>query len=333
MTSDWVAPLGGIRIIEEKDFLSLNTLPSSGSNLFAMYSSYWSAIILNPALMLVPVDDHLVHRGDGVFETLKCVNGGLYNLEAHLRRLEKSCATIALDLPFSVAKITEIILETIQAGGRKDCLLRVMISRGPGSMGINPADCPDSQLYVVVYAPGVAFMEQKPEGASVGVSQLPIKSGVFATIKSCNYLQNVLLKKETSESDYDFLITLDEEGYVAEGSTENIAIVTEDNWLVSPTGDRSLEGTTLLRSFELAEKLVVDGLLNGIKRAKIRPSDLEQASEIMLFSTTLDVTEATKFCGKRIKNGQFGPIYEALSPLIRQDLFPDAPLITPAFTK
>src|SRR3989339_153530 len=99
-------------------------------NYYAMYSSVYGGIVTDPVLMTVPIDDHMVHRGDGVFETFKCVRGSIYNMKAHLERLEHSASGLYYKLPWSLTQIGEIVVETVRAGGQKDCLIRLFVSRG-----------------------------------------------------------------------------------------------------------------------------------------------------------------------------------------------------------
>ena len=88
-----------------------------GARFYAMYSSAARGIITDPAFMAVPMDDHLVHRGDGIFESFKCVDGQIYNLEAHLDRLDRSCTRVALSVPVNRTELREIIIQTVRAGG------------------------------------------------------------------------------------------------------------------------------------------------------------------------------------------------------------------------
>ena len=108
--------------------------PAYHANYYAMYSSWWDAITTDPNLMVVPVDDHMVHRGDGLFETFKCVDGAVYNLDAHLDRLEHGAQAIALRLRWTRADIRRIVGAVLKAGGRRDALVRVFASRGRGGI-------------------------------------------------------------------------------------------------------------------------------------------------------------------------------------------------------
>ena len=104
----------------------------------AMYSSQSRGFVTDPDLMVVPVDDHMVHRGDGVFDVMRCVNGKIYQMEAHLKRLERSAKSISLKFPPDYDRVRDLIKAMIVQGGRKDCIIRLMLSRGPGSFSTNP---------------------------------------------------------------------------------------------------------------------------------------------------------------------------------------------------
>jgi branched-chain amino acid aminotransferase len=108
----------------------------------AMYSSQWNGITLDPDLMAVPADDHLVHRGDGVFEVIRCIRGRMYQLEAHLDRLDASASAISLGCPFGRDDLRELVLRAVKAGGEMECLVRIVLSRGPGSFTANPTIVP-----------------------------------------------------------------------------------------------------------------------------------------------------------------------------------------------
>ena len=194
---------------------------------YAMFSSLLGGIVTDPLLMQVPVDDHLVHRGDGVFETIKCVEHGIYLLGEHLDRLHASASAIGLACPWPRETLVDLVRQTVRAGGHPCCLIRILLSRGPGSMGVNPYDCPTPGLYILAHELKPSFMAQHPAGARVAISRIPIKPSFFATIKACNYLPNALMKKEAVDLGVDFTLAFDEHGRLAEGATENAGILTE----------------------------------------------------------------------------------------------------------
>ena len=284
----------------------------------AMYSSLADGIVTDPLLMSVPLDDHLVHRGDGVFEMFKCLEGGIYNLKAHLERLQASAGTIGLALPQSPAQIQQTVIETIRAAGVRDCAVRVFVSRGPGSFGVNPYDCPSPQLYVIVSVLPPPFMTLHPQGATVITSAIPLKHPFFATMKNCNYLPNVLMKKEAVDAGADFAVAFDAAGHMAEGATENIGIVSGAGALVCPRLRNVLCGTTMTRVLELAKTLVADGVLQQAGYDDITRDDIRLAREILIFGTTTDVTLVRRFDGRDMPRPC--PVFEALSRLLLDDI-------------
>lgn len=301
------------------------------SQYYAMYSSLWEGIVTDPILMSVPVDDHMVHRGDGVFETFKCIHGCFYNAQAHLSRLQACAARISLPLPAPVESIGELAQATTRAGGRRDALVRLFISRGPGSLGISPYDCPQPALYIVAGHLAAPFMEAHPRGATVIASRVPIKPSAFAVIKSVNYLPNVLMKKEAVDAGVDFVLGFDEQGHMAEGATENFAIVTPEGWLKTPRLHHILAGTTMLRVLELARTLVDQGRLRGIMAVDIPYAEVAAAAEMLVLGTTPNVTAAIQFDGQPVASGQPGPVYAALSRLLNEDMAHNQELLTPVF--
>jgi len=296
---------------------------------YAMYSSLYNGIVTDPALMLVPVDDHMVHRGDGVFETFKCVDGKIYNMWAHLERLARSAAAIHLKLGLTLEEIADIVVKTTAAGAHADALVRVLISRGPGSFGVNPYDCPTPQLYVTVYRLPPAFMDKHPEGARVMTSAIPVKRPFYAGVKNCNYLPNMLMKKEAIDAGVDFVVSFDEEGNVAEGPTENVGIVTAERELVFPSLGGILRGTTMMRVMELADTSADPAIIATVAFRAISRNQLLAASEILIVGTTPNVTSVREFDGHPINGGELGPAYHELSRLLLDDIAHNSALQTP----
>jgi branched-subunit amino acid aminotransferase/4-amino-4-deoxychorismate lyase len=299
---------------------------------FAFYSSLYEAIITDARHMQVPVSDHLVHRGDGVFETLKCLDGRIYCLEAHLDRLLDSARQIGLAPPCDREALRHVILATTRAGGHCSCMVRVLLSRGPGGMGVSPAECPQAGLYVLVHAFIAPFMETHPGGAHLVTCDVPVKAGFLATIKTCNYLPNALLKKAALDRGADFAVNFDEEGWLAEGATENIGILDRDGVLRVPAPGRILPGTTMQRACALAATLVGDGALSGVEASNIARSELEQAAEILVFGTTANVTAVTRLDGRPVGDGQPGAVALRLDALLRAEQSGDNDFTTRAFT-
>lgn len=294
----------------------------------AMYSSWYGGIIRDPQMMMLPIDDHIVHRGDGVFEAIKCVDGRLYGLDRHLERMARSAALIGLVPPQTLPEIREICLATTKASGLRDAILRLYVSRGPGGFTANPYESIAAQIYLVITELKPVATEKYEKGASVKISAFCVKEGVFATVKSCNYLQNVMMKKEAVDGGVDFTVSRDERGFLAEGSTENFALISERGEFLVPGFERTLKGVTAVRMMELAESLLIPaGVVRAVRNESITEHDVLRAREAMMLGTTLDVLPVTSFEGQPIGRGEVGPVCREFLRVMREDLR-DGPMVT-----
>lgn len=308
-----------------------NLQPQHHAPYLAMYSTWLGGIVTDPALMLVPIDDHLVHRGDGIFEAFKCVQGNIYLLNAHLDRLERSAELIDLSWPMTRMELQKAVLETIVAGNTQDSLIRLYISRGPGDFSPNPYASIGSQLYIVATTLSQPDPKVREQGCSLALSKIPLKPGIFSTVKSCNYLPNALMKKEAVDWGVDYTVGVDESGFLAEGPTENLGIVTQDLEFIVPCFDRILRGTTQVRAMHLARKLLDTRELTAIKEMNIQPQDIYQAREVIMFGTTFDALPVISCQGQTIADGQPGPISRWLYELLRRDQRQGSDVLTPVF--
>ncbi len=280
---------------------------SEGPCALAMYSSEWEAIVTDPACMRIRVDDHLVHRGDGVFETLLCEGGALYNLEAHLQRLFRSAETLGLQVQHSADTLRTILVETFRVTGLDRSLGRVLLGRGPGGFGVDPAQSACTSLTVVVYEAPLPFMAAHPEGARAIISSIPPKSGGLAGVKTCNYIPNALMKAEANRAGVHFAFGLDAEGYLSESFTENIALIDSEGRLVTPPAFHHLAGTTL----ERVKALAVDEGRESIER-QVKPEDLFGMREVWLCGTTAYVTKVVELDSRPLPTGSLAAEFHQL---------------------
>ncbi|MBP7275437.1 MAG: aminotransferase class IV [Kiritimatiellae bacterium] len=299
------------------------------TRLWAMYSSQWDGIVTDPLAMTIPADDHVAHRGDGVFETIKVVDGAVYALRPHLDRLEKSAGGIRIDMPWGPDELERAVVATARAAGRREGLLRVIVSRGPGGFGVDPRESPAPGLYIMAYEGAPPFMHTHPSGARAATVSQPIKAGKLATLKTCNYLPNALMKLEAGEAGADFPIAFDERGCVAEGATENVGIVDGDGRLCVPREGRMLAGITMQRALALSIGLVKRGLISGTEARDIPREELFHAREVLVFGTTPEVTAVTSLDGKTVGFGRPGPVQQALARMVDADQRTNAALRTP----
>lgn len=301
----------------EKQIFDFLTTPSQPhlEKYYAFYSSWFGGIVKNPKFMLLPIDDHMVHRGDGVFEAMKAIARSVYLMDEHLQRLFKSAEKIALKSPFTMEEVKEIVLETLKVANQDEVMIRIFLSRGPGNFSVNPYDPSQAQLYVVITELNTPSPEKYKNGIHIGQSEIIGKSSWMAQIKSCNYLPNVLMKKEAVDRKLDFVIGVDEQGNLTESATENLMIVDKNGVLVHPPLDYILRGTTMVRAFELAVE-------NGIatKIGVISKEELRSAREVIIAGTSLNILPVVKFESYIIGDGTPGPIAKKLNQLMLVDI-------------
>ncbi|XP_068648984.1 D-amino-acid transaminase, chloroplastic [Aristolochia californica] len=283
----------------------------------AMYSSVIGGITTDPSLMLIPMDDHMVHRGHGVFDTAAIMDGYLYELDPHLDRLLRSASMGKIKHPFDRSIIRSILIQTVGASKCKEGSLRYWLSAGPGDFLLSSSGCRRPSLYAIVIK-SQAPREQR--GIKVITSSIPIKSPQFAVMKSVNYLPNVLSSMEAEEKGRFAAIWLDDESYVAEGPNMNVGFVTAEKELLTPYFDKILGGCTAKRVLVLAEKLVKEGILSGIRLGNVTVEEGKKADEMMLIGSGILVKSVLQWDDQVIGDGKEGPVARALLDLILEDM-------------
>lgn len=289
-------------------------------NFYAMYSSVLGGIVTDPALMVVPLDDHMVHRGHAVFDTATLVKGMLYQLDPHLERLLRSAEMARIPLPFPPQQLRRIVIDTVAASGRRDGSVRYWLSVGPGGFGIAPTECVGSSFYVVVFKPDIYPDSFYTQGMKVVTSTVPIKPPFFARLKSNNYLPNVLVMIEAKERGADNGIFIDQRGMVAEGSIMNVAFVTKERVFLHPPFEAILSGITVQRIFSLARRLVEQGELKDVVIADVSVAEGQRAAEMMLIGSSIKIAPVVQWDGKPIGDGKPGPIAKKLLQLWHEDV-------------
>ncbi|PKU68046.1 D-amino-acid transaminase, chloroplastic [Dendrobium catenatum] len=282
----------------------------------AMYSSIFGGITTDLAAMVVPLDDHMVHRGHGVFDTAAIMDGYLYELDQHIDRFLRSSSMAKINLPFDRSQLRNILIQTVSASKCTEGALRYWLSAGPGDFYLSPSGCLQSALYAVAYETHLPEFK----GSKVVTSSIPIKSQQFAIMKSVNYLPNVLSKMEAEENGAFAGIWLDDEGYVAEGPNMNVAFLTEERELLMPEFYKILSGCTARRVLVLAEKLVKEGKIKGVRVGKVTVKEGKMANEMMLIGSGILVKPVVQWDERIIGDGKEGPVTEALFNLIVEDM-------------
>jgi len=292
---------------------------AKAANFYSMYSSILGAIVTDPALMVLPLDDHMVHRGHAVFDTATLTHGMLYQLDPHLDRLIRSAEGARIALPFPRERLRQIILETAAASRQREGSVRYWLSAGPGGYALGPAECVGSSFYVIVFKQEAYPESYYREGVKLVTSRVPIKPPLFARIKSTNYLPNVLVVLEAKDAGADNGIFIDQHGKVAESSNMNVAFVTRDRVFRHPPFDAILSGITIQRVLDFAGRLVQEGALSSVKLADISVEEGRAAAEMMLIGSSIKVAPVVQWDGKNIGDGKPGPIALKLLELWNHD--------------
>ena len=295
------------------------TVHSKANNFYAMYSSVLGGIVTDPALMVLPLDDHMVHRGHAVFDTATLTHGMLYQLDPHLDRLIKSADGARIPSPFPRERLRQIILETAAASGRHEGSVRYWLSAGPGGYGLGPAECVGSSFYVIVFKQEAYPESYYQQGIKLITSQVPIKPPLFARIKSTNYLPNVLVVVEAKDRGADNGVFIDQRGMVAESSNMNVAFVTKDRVFRHPPFDAILSGITIQRVLDFAQRLLQTGVLKAVRLADIPVEEGRGAAEMMLIGSSIKIAPVVEWDGQKIGDGKPGLVTTKLLEMWNED--------------
>ena len=287
---------------------------------WAFYSSQLGGVVTDPALMVIPFDDHMVHRGHGVFDTAAVVDGKIYDLEAHLDRFLRSAQTSKLPVPWTRAELRDIIVHTTAVSGKRDGSIRYWLSGGPGSLGLAPAAGAAPGFFVMIFA-GLSYPASwYTEGLRVMTTTYPIKPPLYAVTKSTNYLPNVLMQLEAEEHGLDNGVFVDAAGNVGESSNMNVAFVTPAGVFKHPKFDHILSGCTSLRILDLAAVLEKRQLVRKIEVCDIPVAEARAAREMLLIGSSVKVAPIVAWDGQPIGDGKPGPVTQALRELLEADM-------------
>lgn len=206
-----------------------------------------------------------------------------------------------IQLPFDRKSLRRILIQTVSASKCRKGSLRYWLSAGVGDFQLSPVGCHQSTFYVIVIQDDSPFVSK---GVKVITSSIPIKPPQFGTVKSVNYLPNVLSKMEAEETGAFAAIWLDGEGFIAEGPNMNVAFVTKERVLLMPQFDKILSGCTAKRVLTLAKALVREGKLHGIKVGNVTVEEGKKAEEMMLLGSGVLVRPVVQWDEQVIGNGK-----------------------------
>jgi branched-chain amino acid aminotransferase len=257
----------------------------------------------------ISVFDHGLLYGDGVFEGIRVYSGRIFEFDAHLDRLYRSARAIRLELPMSREKIIEATEKTVGANGVSDGYIRLVITRGTGTLGLNPFVCKNPQLFIIADKIQLYPQELYEKGLRV-ISASTLRNhpqALPAQIKSLNYLNNILAKIEAVDANAPEAIMYNQQGYVAEATGDNVFIVRGGVIYTPPVQAGSLEGITR----DVVIKLAKTEKMKVVERNLTR-FDLYASDEMFLTGTAAEVIGVVNIDGRIIGSGKPGPLTNLL---------------------
>lgn len=253
----------------------------------------------------VSVYDHGFLYGDGIFEGIRIYNGNIFKCKEHLDRLYDSAKSIDLKIPLTYAEMEQALVETIRKNELRDGYIRLIVSRGYGDLGLDPRRCKTANVIIIVEQLAIYSQEDYINGVKiVSVStRRNIPDALNPKIKSLNYLNNVLVKIQANLAGVGEALMLNSQGYVAEGSGDNIFIVKNGKITTPPTYIGALDGITRQAIIHIGQKLGYE-----IKEEPFTLHDVYVADEVFLTGTAAEVIAAREVDGRIIGEGKAGPI-------------------------
>ena len=253
----------------------------------------------------ISVFDHGLLYGDGIFEGIRFYNGRVFRLEEHLDRLWDSARSICLEIPMSKREMTEALLETVRQNDLRDGYIRLLVTRGAGNLGLNPAQC-ETPSVIIIAATITLYPEAMYQNGLTVVTVATRRTNPAAlnpAVKSLNYLNNVMARIEANLAGADEALMLNDSGNVAECTADNVFVVKRGQIFTPPITAGALRGITRSVVFEIAAELTVK-----ITEADITRHDVFIADECFLTGTAAEIIPVIKADGRPIGNGKPGPI-------------------------
>lgn len=257
----------------------------------------------------ISVFDHGLLYGDGVFEGIRVYNGRVFKLTEHLERLYSCARAICLTIPVSIQEMEKATLETVGANGIRDGYIRLVVTRGVGSLGLNPYQCPKAGIIIIASSITLYPKEKYESGLQLitCATRRPAPAALSPQVKSLNYLNNVMAKIEAIQAGCEEGIMLNEQGYVAECTGDNVFIVKKGEIITPPISAGALDGITRQTVIELLKEMGIP-----CREAVMTRFDIYTADECFLTGTAAEVIAAVQYDRRSIGDGKPGPITRRL---------------------
>lgn len=259
---------------------------------------------------VVSVFDHGLLYGDGVFEGLRSYSGKVFRIDAHLDRLYDSARAICLTIPLAKEAVAKAVNDTLAANGLADGYVRLVVTRGAGSLGLDPNKTKHPQVIVIADTISLYPREFYEKGLRIvtAATQRTHSAALSPRIKSLNYLNNIMAKLEGLQAGCVEALMLNHQGEVAECTGDNVFIVRGGRVLTPPPDAGILEGITRNAVLDLARAAGIDCL-----EATLVRYDLYTADECFLTGTAAEVIPVVEIDGRRIGSGVPGPVTKRLT--------------------
>lgn len=260
----------------------------------------------------VSVFDHGLLYGDGIFEGIRVYNGRVFKLKEHIERAFYSAKAIMLNMPVSPEEMIRATVETCRANAIRDGYIRLVVTRGVGSLGLNPKSCHKPSLIII--ADKIQLYPPEYYQRGLDIITVPttrnLHSALNPAIKSLNYLNNILAKIEANNAGCEEAIMLNSQGYVAECTGDNIFLIKGKQVLTPPLSAGALYGITRATVIDVARQAGYE-----ICEPDITRYDVFNADELFLTGTASEIVPVVKVDGRVIGTGQPGPITRKLESL------------------
>ncbi|MFA6029606.1 MAG: branched-chain-amino-acid transaminase [Elusimicrobiota bacterium] len=262
----------------------------------------------------VSVFDHGLLYGDGVFEGIRAYGGRVFRLEEHLRRLYASARAIQLEIPLPPERMKEVVLESLRVNGHPDAYVRLLVTRGVGDLGLDMRKCPKPTVVCIAGKIGLYPAEAYAKGLKVLTASLRRfgHDQLSPSIKSLNYLNNVLARAEAVHGGCEEALLLDREGFVAECSADNVFCVRAGRLLTPPPAACILVGVTRDAVLELGRGLGLE-----VREELFLPDELYRSEEVFLTGTGAEIVGVRMLDGRLIGDGKVGPVTRRLTEAFR----------------
>jgi len=263
----------------------------------------------------ISVFDHGLLYGDGIFEGIRFYNGRVFRLTEHIERLYLSAKALLLKIPWTFEEVCEATLQTIRANNLNDGYIRLVVTRGIGDLGLNPYLCPNPSMFIIASGITLYPAELYENGLEVVTcsTRRPTPASLSPQVKSLNYLNNVMAKVEALKAGAKEGLMLNEQGYVAECTGDNVFVVKKGEVITPPVSDGSLDGITRQVIFELCSELGI-----SIREMSMARYDIYTADESFLTGTAAETIPMVKLDEREIGDGKPGPISLRLIEAYRQ---------------